>query len=207
MGRLLLRVVTGSIPTGQRDAVAESLEREYVPVARTLPGLARYLIGTWSRPASADGDGIAFLTLWDDVEAASAAFGGRLTELRLIDGFAHGEVLEQINYYEVDIVEAGRRSEAPRYLRLTAGTLGRGLDADIQRNLRARLDNLPPEIVDAYVGRRVSGQSVEIAFVSTWTAAATTARLEQPVWPEISSQYDTFSIRVCDLLLEGTPPT
>jgi hypothetical protein len=85
--------------------------------------------------------------------------------------------------------------------------VGRGLDADIQRELRGRLGGLDPEVVDAYVGRRVLGPWVEIAFVSTWSATPPGRRLGDPIWPDISGQYETFQIQVFDVLLEGRSET
>lgn len=200
---MLLRVVTGRIPSGQLASVTASLRDRYVAGSIGVGGLERFLVGTWSRELPDDGHGIAFMTLWTDVESASDAFGGSLTTLRTLDGFDHGEVLERVDYYEVEIVEARRQPGTPRYLRLTAGTVSRGLDADIQRDLRSRLSTLPDQVVEAYIGRRVTGQSVEIAFVSTWTAEAGVERLQEPIFPDISAQYDTFWIRLCDIILEG----
>jgi hypothetical protein len=200
---LLLRVVTGRIPAGDLAKVTASVQRSYAAAAAVLAGLERFLVGTWPRPESGDDHGIAFMTLWADLESASAALGGDLTALRVLDRVDHGEILERVDYYEVDIFEARRHPGVPRYLRLTAGTVSRGLDADIQRDLRSRLGELPPEVVDAYIGRRVRGPSVEIAFISAWTDAATVDRLQQPVFPEISAQYDTFWIRLFDVVLEG----
>jgi hypothetical protein len=201
---LLLRVVSGHVPGGRLEAVRRSLEHDYVPAAVAMAGLERFLVGTWPE-GDAGGHAIAFMTVWRDVESASTAFSGDLTALRLLDGIEHGEVLDHVDYYEVDIAAARRSPSPSRYLRLTAGQVSRGLDADIQRDLRARLGELGPEAVDAYVGRRVAGQAVEIAFVSTWTDAAVADRLRQPVWPEISSQYDVFWIELYDVLLEGSP--
>jgi hypothetical protein len=201
---LLLRVVTGRVVSDRLASVKQSLERTYVPVAYALDGLERYLIGTRPSDAPEGGHRIAFMTLWRDLEAATIALAGQLSSPRVLDNLDHGEVLDHVDYYEVDIM-AARRSPGPsRYLRLTAGQVSRGLDADIQRELRARLGELGPEAVDAYVGRRVAGQAVEIAFVSTWTDAAVADRLRQPVWPEISSQYDVFWIELYDVLLEGS---
>jgi len=201
---LLLRVVTGHVASERLASVKESLEREYVPVARGADGLDRYLIGT--RPADTPDElDLAFMTLWRDLDSARVPLKGQLTALRLLSGRDHGVTLERVDYYEVDIVEARRNPGSPRYLRLTAGRVARGLDADIQRDLRARLGELHPEIVDAYVGRRVNGDSVEIAFVSTWTDAADHGQLLEPVWPDISSQYDVFWIEVFDVLMEGSP--
>jgi hypothetical protein len=201
---LLLRVVSGHVPGGRLEAVRRSLEHDYVPAAVAMAGLERFLVGTWPE-GDAGGHAIAFMTVWRDVESASTAFSGDLTALRLLDGIEHGEVLDHVDYYDVDLLEARRNPGTPRYLRLTAGTVGRGLDADIQRELRTRLRDLGHDVVDAYVGRRVQGQSVEIAFVSAWTDTADVPTLEQPVWPDISAQYDRFWIRLFDVLLEGSP--
>ena len=201
--RLILRVVSGRIPPGRLASVKEALERQYVPRARSVDGLERYLVAT--RLTDADGDhAIAVMTVWTDFDAASRAFHGALSAVRLLDGVDHGEILEAVDHFEVDIAETRRTAEPPRFLRLTAGTVSRGLDADIQRELRTRLRELGPEVVDAYIGRRVKGPSVEIGFVSTWSDAVDAELLEQPIWPHISDQYDTFSLRVFDVLLEGS---
>jgi hypothetical protein len=199
---VILRVVNGRVPEGQLAAVRAALERDYVPAARRQAGLDRYLIAT-----RADGAGheIALMTVWTDVESALAAYGGNLAAVRTLDGVDHGELLESVDYYEVGPEEIRRGDGQPRHLRLTAGTVGHGLDADIQRDLRSRLGELETELVDAYVGRRVQGASVEIAFVSTWSAPPAGRALDQPIWPDISAQYETFVLRLFDVLLEGSP--
>jgi len=196
--------VSGRVLSDRLTSVKDSLERTYVPVARSLDGLERYLIGTWPSDDPAVGHRIAFMTLWRDLESATVALAGQLSAPRVLDNRDHGEVLDHVDYFEVDIKAARRNPGVARYLRLTAGTVSRGLDADIQRELRARLGDLGQEAIDAYVGRRVSGQSVEIAFVSTWTDAADAQQLRQPVWPDISNQYDVFWVELYDVLLEGS---
>jgi len=198
---VILRVVNGRIPPGMLESVRAALERDYVPVARRQPGLDRFL--TAVRPTET-GHQIALMTVWTDLESALAAYGGNLTAVRTIDGVGHGEILDDVEFYEVETGGVRLTGGTPRFLRLTAGTVRRGLDADIQRELRSRLKVLGPEVVDAYVGRRVKGSSVEIAFVSTWTEGAAGRRLDEPIWPDISAQYDAFSIGVFDVLLEGS---
>ena len=88
-------------------------------------------------------------------------------------------------------------------IRLTAGSVARGHDADIQQELRRRLPDLPPEAVEAYVGRRVLGANVEIALVTSWSTAPAGVALDEPLWPSISDRYDTFRIGVYDILIEG----
>ncbi len=197
---MILRVLHGRIPAGELDAVRAALEADYVPSAQTHDGLDRFLVA--ARPEG-DGHAVAMLTVWTDVGAAMAAYGGDLSALRTHDGRNHGETLERVDYYEVEINETRRTAGVPRRLRLTAGTVGKGLDADIQRDLRNRLRELETEAVDAWIGRRVLGGSVEIAFVSTWADTPAGRRLDAPIWPDISSQYDSFSVTVFDVLLEG----
>jgi hypothetical protein len=197
---LILRILHGRIPGGALDSVRAALAADYVPAAHRHDGLDRFLIA--ARP-DGEGHALAMLTVWTDVGAAMAAYGGDLSALRTHDGRSHGETLERVDYYEVELNETRRTAGDSRWLRLTAGTVGKGLDADIQRDLRNRLHELEPEAVDAWIGRRVHGGSVEIAFISTWADAPTGRRLEAPIWPDISAQYDTFSVEVFDVLLEG----
>jgi hypothetical protein len=88
-----------------------------------------------------------------------------------------------------------RRSDADvRILRLSVGRVARGLDADIQRELRERMHLLEPEMIEAYVGRRILGSEVEIAFISTWDREPQGRLLDAPVWPDISAGYDAFEV-------------
>jgi hypothetical protein len=197
---MLLRVVHGRIPSGKLETVRAAFETGYASRARACPGLDRFLVAI--RPGE-DGHELALMTVWVDVGSALAAYGGDLLAVRAIDNTDHGEILERVEYYEVEIGASRRTGGAPSRLRLTAGRVGKGLDSEIQHELRSRLGDLEPEVVDAYVGRRVLGSRVEIAFVSTWSATPTGRRLEDPIWPDISAQYETFDIQVFDVLLEG----
>ena len=199
---MILRVVNGRVAEGMLQAVRDALVRDYVPAARRQAGLDRFLVG--ARPTTTGHD-IALMTVWTDVDAALRAYDGNLEAVRTLDGVSHGEELVDVDYYEVDAMPTTEARGSARLLRLTAGTVRRGLDADIQRELRSRLHALDPEVVNAYVGRRVRGSSVEIAFVSTWSAAPANRPLDAPIWPDISANYDTFVVRVFDVLLEGSP--
>ncbi|HXU86447.1 MAG TPA: hypothetical protein VN773_11650 [Verrucomicrobiae bacterium] len=199
---MILRVVSGRIPPGQLVSVIEAYRRDYVPTAEVTPGLDRFLVA--ARPGQ-DGDHeLAAMTTWTSVEAALAAYGGDLTAVRTLDGRSHGETLTAVDYYEIDEGGARREPGAATLLRLTAGTVARGLDADIQQELRRNLVALPIEAVEAYVGRRVLGDAVEIAFVTTWSAAPEGTALDAPLWPSISSRYTTFRVAVHDIHLHGT---
>jgi hypothetical protein len=145
------------------------------------------------------------MTLWSTVEAALAAYAGDLTATVTLDGARHGETMTDVDYYEVEDAAIRRDGVEASFLRLTAGTVTRGLDADIQQDLRRRIPELPDELAGAYVGRRVLGDVVEIAFVSTWSADRDRAGLEGPIWPQISERYDTFRVGVFDIVLQGAP--
>ena len=198
---MILRVVSGRVPPGKLDNVVAAYRTDYVPVASAAPGLDRFVVGAREQP---DGShGLAAMTLWTSVESALAAYGGDLTVARTLDGEGHGEELSRVDYYEIDVDGARRTPGAATWLRLTAGTVTRGLDADIQQELRKRLTELPAEAVEAFVGRRVLGSDVEIALVTTWSAAPAGTALDQPIWPSISDRYSAFRIELHRILLEG----
>jgi hypothetical protein len=198
---VILRVVSGQIRPGELDAVSESFRRAYAPIAAATRGLQRYVVGV--RPVAGGACRLAAMSIWDGVESALAAYGGELTTPRTLDGRDHGAILDRVDYYEV---EAGRilvDGREPTHLRLTAGTVARGLDADIQQELRTRVPELPDEALEAYVGRRVLGRLVEIAFMSTWIASPLGLTLDAPIWPAISDRYETFRLEVHDVILTG----
>jgi hypothetical protein len=153
----------------------------------------------------ADEHQLASMTVWQTVEAALAAYAGDLSAVRTLDDRSHGEELTNVDYYEVEDGVVQRDGVEPAFLRLTAGTVARGLDADIQQELRRRLHTLPDELAEGYVGRRVLGDVVEISFASTWSGDRDRTSLDAPIWPEISSRYDTFRVDVFDIILSGTP--
>ena len=198
---MILRIVSGRIPAGALDAVVDAYRRDYVPVAREAAGLDRFLIASRTMPDRSHE--LAAMTIWVSVEAALAAYGGDLAAVRTLDGRSHGESFTGVDYYEVDDAAARRGPGAATRLRLTAGTVAQGLDADLQQQLRERLPDLPDEAVEAFVGRRVLGALVEIALVTTWTKAPAGVALEAPFWPAISDRYETFRIAVHDIAIEG----
>lgn len=198
---MILRVVRGRVPPGKLDDVVDAYRSGYLPVATKAVGLDRFVVGAREQP---DGShALAAMTLWTTVEAALAAYDGDLAVPRTLDARSHGEEMTVVDYYEIDDGGARRRSGEATWLRLTAGSVARGLDAAIQQDLRKRLPDLPTEAVEAFVGRRVLGSNVEIALVTTWSAVPAGMSLEAPIWPSISDQYDTFRIAVHRILIEG----
>lgn len=201
---MILRVVSGHVPPGELAAVIEAYRRQYVPAAERAVGLDRYIVA--AHPAPDGGHAIAAMTIWTTVEAALLAYGGDLDAVQTLDARSHGESMSRVDYYEVDSVGGGGariRPGVPTRLRLTAGTVARGLDADIQQELRRHLPELPPEALEVFVGRRVLGAAVEIALVTIWSSAPDRVSLEAPIWPAIADRYDAFRIEVLDVLLEG----
>ena len=201
---MILRVVSGRIRPGELDAVSRSFRIAYTPVAAATRGLRRYVVGV--RPSDDGGHRLAAMTIWDDLDGALAAYGGELSTPRTLDGLDHGARLDRVDYYEVETARARIDERVPTRLRLTGGTVARGLDADIQQELRARVPDLPDAAIEAYVGRRVLGRVVEIAFMSTWAQAPAGLALDAPLWPAISDRYETFRMELDDVILEGLGP-
>ena len=198
---MILRIVSGRVPAASLDEVVAAYRRDYVPVAAAARGLDRFIVAVRTLP---EGDHeIATMTRWASIEAALEAYGGDLAAVRTLDGRRLGEPLPGVEYYAVAAAAARRRPGPATRLRLTAGSVIDGLDADIQQQLRLHLPDLPTEAVDAFVGRRVLGAVVEIALITTWTAAPAGVALEEPLWPSIAERYDTFRIAVHDIILEG----
>jgi hypothetical protein len=202
---VILRVVGGQIRPGELDAVSTSFRRAYAPVAAETRGLRRYVVGV--RPIAGGAHRLAAMSIWDSVDLALAAYGGELATPRTLDGRDHGATLDRVDYYEVEAGRVLAEGREPVRLRLTAGTVARGLDAEIQQELRKRVPELPDEALEAYVGRRVLGRDVEIAFMSTWAAEPPELALDAPIWPAISDRYETFRMEVHDVILAGVGPS
>jgi hypothetical protein len=199
---VILRIVSGRIRRGRLDSVSKAYATRYHPVAMATAGLDRFVVGV--RPI-ADEHELASMTVWQTVDAALAAYAGDLSAVRTLDDRSHGEELTNVDYYEVEDGVVQRDGVEAAFLRLTAGTVARGLDADIQQELRRRLHKLPAELAEGYVGRRVLGDVVEISFASAWSADCDRASLDAPIWPEISTRYDKFRVDVFDIIARGTP--
>lgn len=203
---MILRVVRGRIRPRERDHVVAAMRDDYQPLLLTTPGLVRFVLGIRPDPESG-GDSLAAMSSWESLDAVNAAYGGDLTAPRTIDGPDRGAIYDSVAYYELEAHRLATGVAAPTLLRVSAGIVSRGLDADIQQELRVRLAQLPAEAVEAYVGRRVIGRSVEIAFMSTWTEAPDGISLEQPIWPDISEQYETFALELHQVVIVGDGAT
>jgi hypothetical protein len=202
---VILRIVGGHVRPGDLDDVLESFRATYQPLLRSTAGLRRFVLGV--RPGDGESHHLEAFTIWESIEATSDAYGGDLRSPRTIDGRSRGATFETVAYYELEAGRTQTSDAAPTLLRLTAGTVSRGHDAEIQQDLRGRLSELPDEVVEAYVGRRVRASQVEIAFLSTWSSAPDGRRLDAPIWPEISDRYDTFALDLLDIALTSDGPS
>ena len=112
----------------------------------------------------------------------------RTTARRRTPGWAASPI------FEVDESTLRRSDAAAHILRLSVGRVARGMDVDIQRELRERMHLLEPEMTEGYVGRRILGNDVEIAFISAWEREPDGRSLDAPMWPDISASYDAFEV-------------
>jgi hypothetical protein len=200
--RLILRIVRGDVAPQGLQPLLDGFVREYAPVARATPGLIRFHVAVGPSPAESE---LVIVTFWSSVDAALAAFGGDLDEPRTLDGLRSPVDMREVAYWEVDETLLRRSDRPASLLRLTFGRVSEGADAAIQEELRRRLHLLEGEMTEAYIGRRLIGTEVEIAFVSAWAQVPEGRDLGQPVWPDISTGYTTFELGLYRPILSGTP--
>jgi hypothetical protein len=110
------------------------------------------------------------------------------------------------DYYEVDEVLVRPSNDTPIVLRVAAGRLDAGLDVEVQREIRRRLPLIEGVMTQAYVGRRLVGEQVEVAFISTWAGPPLVGLLEEPIWSDIAARYHHFRVRTYVLVREAARP-
>ena len=199
---MILRIVRGDVTPGGLQPLVDGFVRGYAPIARTTPGLVRFHVGVGPSPEESE---VVVVTFWSSVDAALAAYDGDLESPRTLDGLAAHAALREVAYWEVDETLLRRSERAPALLRLTFGRVSEGADAAIQAELRHRLHLLEGTMTEAYIGRRLVGTDVEIAFVSAWSEMPEAHDLAAPVWPDISARYASFALGLYRPILSGTP--
>jgi len=197
---VILRIVRGNVPPGGVAQLAEGFVTRYLPVARATPGLVRFHVAV--RPV-ADTHALAVVTFSTSVDAALAAYGGDLDTARTLDGLSEHAVLTEVSYFEVDESQLRRSTADAAILRITLGRIAQGVDVAIQQELRARLPELDEVMTEAYVGRRIVGTDVEVAFISAWEHAPSDRSLDEPLWPDIAARYDTLLVETYLTILSG----
>ena len=188
---MILRIVRGRVAAHRVEGLTATFGASPGGRAGATPGLVRSHIGV--RPFGGEHE-VVLVTCWETVDAAIAAGGGDLDGLRSHDGVTADAELPEIAYFEVDESMLRRSEAAADVLRLSVGRVARGLDVDIQHELRERMHLLEPEMTEGYVGRRIVGGDVEIAFLSAWEREPAGRSLDAPVWPDISAGYDAFEV-------------
>lgn len=197
---MILRIVRGHVASDRLAALADTFIRSYAPRARSSPGLVRFHAAV--RP-NGDGQELVVVTFWSSLEAAMAAYEGDLGTPRTLDGLSAEADMREVAYFEVDESQLRRSTTEAAVLRLTFGRVARGADAEIQQELRSRLHELEPAMTEAYVGRRIVGADVEIAFVSAWESVPGLRSLDEPFWPDISCRYETFEVATYRPIVSG----
>jgi heme-degrading monooxygenase HmoA len=199
---LILRIVRGDVAPGGLDPLVGGFVDGYAPAARVTPGLIRYHVGVGPGEAASQ---VVVVTFWTSVDAALAAYGGDLDRPRTLDGLSDNVVLREVAYWEVDETLLRRSERSPSLLRLSFGRVSEGADAAIQEEIRQRMHLLEPEMTEGYIGRRLLGAEVEIAFVSAWSRTPAGRDLAAPVWPDVAARYTTFGLEIYRPIVSGTP--
>jgi hypothetical protein len=203
---MILRIVRGRVEDDRLAALTAGFTGPFREIARNTPGLVRFHAATRAIPGEARHD-LVVVTFWATVDAALSAFDGDLAAVRTLDGIGTHAELRDVAYFEIDESQLRRSETEPAFLRLTLGRMTRGIDAEIQQELRRRMHELGPEMTEAYVGRRIIGTDVEIAFISAWAAEPDSNPLDAPFWPDISERYDAFEVGTYVPLVSGMPAT
>ena len=198
---MILRIVRGRVEDSQLDALRAATTGAFEATARATAGLRRYHAAT--RPIGDGGHELIILTCWDDVDDALHAYAGDLDAIRTLEDLSAHARLEAVAYFELDEVHDRLSGSTPATLRLSAGRVARGADADIQRELRSRMGDLGPLVTEGYVARRIVGDAVEVAFISTWEREDPAHPLDAAFWPDISALYDVFEVGVYRLIASG----
>jgi hypothetical protein len=172
--------------------------------ARTLPGLLRTTpaiirahAGVRRTPA---GDEVAIVTAWATPEAAMAVLGPELGPGREIPGMSEHLASIRIDHYEIDELRVFAEDSAPSMVRIAAGWIELGADAEIQQELRRRLDELGDDVMEACVGRRIGGPNVEVVLVTAWRAQPAGRSLEEPLFPEIAGRYRALQVELYEAI-------
>lgn len=188
---MIVRIVRGSLTPGRIVDARRALWAAGLLRGEWRPGVVRP--HAWVR-ADEDVAELVWLDFWATSGAAAAGSGpsngpqaaALLASVLDDQAIAHFEVEEGLTRESAD---------EPRILRLAVGRFSRpGADVETQEILRRRLPSLGPEMVEAYVGRRIVGRAVEVAFISTWLAEPVDGPLDAPLWPDVVVRYDSVHI-------------
>ena len=188
---MILRLVRARVLPGRSDALRAALHDTLPARIQATEGLLRAHIGLRDID---DGQEILFITIWSSAEAVVSAVGGDVARMAALEGISEHVEAHSVDLFEVDESSVRTSAVQPIVLRTSAGWIELGPDVEIQQELRRRMRELGDELLEAYVGRRMRGRSVEVTFVTVWASTPDDRPLDEPIWPDISARYQSFSV-------------
>ncbi len=193
---MILRLVRATLLPGRLEAFLAGLERGIFPEVTTTPGLVRAHV---ARRTSDDADEVLFMTVWESAEAEMQRIGN-VERMLPIDDVSEHLAVDSIGHFEVDAFTVQESVGEPAVIRTATGWIEMGPDVEIQQELRRRLPTLGSELVEAYVGRRMRGRTVEVLLVAAWSEAPEGISLLEPLWPDITARYHSFTVETWEPL-------
>lgn len=197
---MILRLVRARVRRGRLPAVRAGLRGASIDVARSTDGLMRVHVGARETDA---GHELLIITTWASAEAELSALGGDVNRVLHVEGVSEHLDVESVDHFEVDESSIRESGADATVLRAAAGWIDMGPDAEIQQELRRRMRELGEDLLEAYVGRRMRGKTVEVTFVTLWARAPDDRPLDEPLWPDITARYRSFSVETFEPLLVG----
>jgi hypothetical protein len=188
---LILRVIRGRADRVKVAALRGALIDRLGPGPAGRDGPDRYHLGARRAGARLD---VLVLACWRSAEAAAEGDAREISPMRLATRHL-GQV--EVGHFEIDMNLLRDAEAKPDALRVATGRFHRpGGDIQMQELLRERLASIGPEMTEAYVGRRLLGRTVDVAFVSVWRGVPAGQPLDGPLWPDISIRYDELGVQV-----------
>ena len=187
-------MVRGRILPGRHEVLRAGLAASFTQV-RKIPGLVQAYMAL---RASAEGNEFAVISTWETPDATMAAFGPEVDRVATLPGVSEHLDFRTVEHFEIDESVVVHATVAPAVARIAIGAIELGGDVEVQQELRRRIPELGPEVVEAAVGRRIRDRMVEVAFVTLWSGRPDDRSLETPVFPDVAERYRTYSIEVYD---------
>jgi heme-degrading monooxygenase HmoA len=196
---LILRMVRGRVLPGRHQALRAGLRATFSQV-RDIPGLIQAHMALRS---AAEETEFAVISTWTTPDATMAAFGPDVSRVAELPGITEHLEFRSVEHFELDESVLIQADQPSAIVRIAVGSVELGSDVEIQQELRRRVHELGDEVVEAFVGRRIREQMVEIAFVTLWSRRPADRSLEEPVFPDVADRYSSYWIEVYDEVYRG----
>jgi hypothetical protein len=187
----VLRIVWGRVESARFPALADAF-RDASTEGPKPDGLVAWHLGT--RPSAA-ARAVAGLTVWESADQALVALGSGLASSRTLGGLGGAAEFSRADFYEIDAARVHPVRGDPAFLRVATGLLAGPSTSEMLGEMRQRLPLVGPEMVEAYIGRRLVAAGVEIAFVSIWENLPDVRQLEMPLWPDLARRKESFAVQ------------